>query len=181
MPRHSPCALYSLIFRLLFSSQDFRKIISYPFCGFAVAFSQSLTLLGKPCVRFVSDSFPRRTKRMISFRFTLSFLLFSFQCASYTLCKNPSCPRHARACCFLSSSLLHSGSLSATLSKRARTVDLFKLMRRTSFAAPLTAVSQFALACFALRHLPRTKRMVGFSGLEPPTSRLSGVCSNLLS
>ena len=61
-------------------------------------------------------------------------------------------------------------------------LDFFK-----SFSIDIFAISLFAL--YAVVNLPKIAKaicvsiriLVGTSGLEPPTSRLSGVCSNQLS
>ena len=47
--------------------------------------------------------------------------------------------------------------------------------------AQFTEHKQTNSGCFATRHGSFMIHMVGLSGLEPPTSRLSGVRSNLLS
>ncbi len=52
-------------------------------------------------------------------------------------------------------------------------------MRSLSFAQPLPAVTFLSFQGIAPRNL--SVALVGLSGLEPPTSRLSGVRSNLLS
>ena len=59
----------------------------------------------------------------------------------------------------------------------------FRLLSNLFFATGLSRLflvfllSKFDLRCFRRLSAP----LVGLSGLEPPTSRLSGVCSNLLS
>ena len=139
MPRHPPCALYSLTFSLVFFKNYMSKSLFY-----------------------LRNCFYPFRKNL----FLYNLLLLFFRIVQFSRC-------NADSLCF-------GGD------EESRTPDPL-LARQVLSQLSYTPIFSFLpdllsrQSSFFSLLLSLKKALVGLSGLEPPTSRLSGVCSNQLS